>query len=88
MVLSTRRELVEHDPELIRTLLKIHRKSTEYAMSSRDAFVAMASQKLGQAKPSIEQAAPNVELTWDIDDAFVKRAQYYGAQMLAKKQIR
>ena len=26
MVLSTRRELVEHDPELIRTLLKIHRK--------------------------------------------------------------
>jgi NitT/TauT family transport system substrate-binding protein len=48
----------------------------------------MATQKLGQQKPSIEKAAPNVELTWDIDDAFVKRAQYYGAQMLAKKQIR
>ncbi|ABD07540.1 Twin-arginine translocation pathway signal [Rhodopseudomonas palustris HaA2] len=88
MVLSTRRELIEKDPELIRTLLKIHRKASEFAMGDRDAFIAMAMQKLGQQKPSIEQAAPNVELTWNIDDLFLKQAQYYGAQMLAKKQIR
>jgi NitT/TauT family transport system substrate-binding protein len=48
----------------------------------------MAMQKLGQQKPSIEQAAPNVELTWNIDDKFMKQAEYYGGQMLAKKQIR
>jgi len=88
MVLSTRRELVEKDPELIKTLLRIHRKSSEFAMTNRDAFVAMASRKLGQQKPSIEKAAPNVELTWDIDEEFLKRARYYGTQMLAKKQIR
>ncbi|MBI5131818.1 MAG: NrtA/SsuA/CpmA family ABC transporter substrate-binding protein [Rhodopseudomonas palustris] len=88
MVLSTRRELIEKDPELIRTLLKIHRKASEFAMSDREAFVAMAMQKLGQQKPSIEQAAPNVELTWNIDDLFLKQANYYGTQMLAKKQIR
>ena len=88
MVLSTRRELIEKDPELIRTLLKIHRDASEYAMSNRDAFVAMAMQKLGQQKPSIEKAAPNVELTWKIDDLFLKEAHYYGTQMLDKKQIR
>jgi len=88
MVLSTRRELIEKDPELIRTLLKIHRKASEFAMGNREAFVAMAMQKLGQQKPSIEQAAPNVELTWNIDDLFLKQANYYGTQMLAKKQIR
>ncbi|WP_322517025.1 NrtA/SsuA/CpmA family ABC transporter substrate-binding protein [Rhodopseudomonas palustris] len=88
MVLSTRRELIEKDPELIRTLLKIHRKASEFAMGDRDAFTAMAMQKLGQQRPSIEQAAPNVELTWNIDDLFLKQAQYYGSQMLAKKQIR
>ena len=88
MVLSTRRELIQKDPELIRTLLKIHRKASEYAMSNRDAFVTMAMQKLGQQKPSIEKAAPNVELTWNIDDLFLKEAHYYGTQMLAKKQIR
>lgn len=88
MVLTTRRELIEKDPELIRTLLKIHRKASEYAMTDREAFVAVAMQKLGQQKASIEKAAPNVELTWKIDDQFLKQAQYYGSQMLGKKQIR
>jgi NitT/TauT family transport system substrate-binding protein len=88
MVLSTRRELIQKDPDLIRTLLAIHRKASEYAMSHRDAFVEMAMQKLGQQKPSIEKAAPNVELTWNIDDLFLKEAHYYGTQMLAMKQIR
>ena len=88
MVLTTSRELIQKDPELIRTLLKIHRQASEYAMSNRDAFVEMAMQKLGQQKPSIEKAAPNVELTWNIDDLFLKEAHYYGTQMLAKKQIR
>ena len=88
MVLSTRRELIQKDPELIRTLLAIHRKASEYAMSHRDEFVEMAMQKLGQQKPSIEKAAPNVELTWNIDDLFLTEAHYYGTQMLAMKQIR
>jgi NitT/TauT family transport system substrate-binding protein len=88
MVLSTRRELIEHDPDLIRMLLKIHRTASEYAMSHREDFVAMAVQKLGQQPASIEKAAPNVELTWNIDDLFLREAHYYGTQMLDKKQIR
>lgn len=88
MVLTTRRELIEKDPELIKTLLKIHRKASEFAMGDRDAFVNMAMQKLGQQRASIEKAAPNVELTWKIDDQFLKQAEYYGSQMLGKKQIR
>jgi NitT/TauT family transport system substrate-binding protein len=88
MVLTTRRELIEKDPTLIKALLKTHRAASEYAMKDRDAFVTMAMQKLGQQKPSIEKAAPNVELTWNIDDQFMKQAEYYGSQMLAKKQIR
>ena len=88
MVLSTRRGLIEKEPEFIKTLLVMHRKSSEYAMSHREAFVEMAMKKLGQTKPSIEKAAPNVELTWNIDALFLKQAHYYGTQMLAKKQIR
>lgn len=88
MVLTTRREMIEKDPELIKTLLKIHRKASEFAMADRDAFVTMAMQKLGQQRASIEKAAPNVELTWKIDDQFLKQAEYYGSQMLGKKQIR
>ena len=88
MVLTTSRTMIEKDPDLIRTLLTIHRKASEYAMSDRDAFIAVAMQKLGQQKPSIEKAAPNVELTWKIDDKFLTQAHYYGTQMLERKQIR
>jgi NitT/TauT family transport system substrate-binding protein len=88
MVLTTSRVHIDKDAELVKTLLKIHRQASEFAMKDRDAFVAMAMAKLGQQKPSIEQAAPNVELTWNIDEQFLKQANYYGSQMLAKKQIR
>ena len=88
MVMTTRRELTKKEPEFVKTFLKMHRKSTEYAMGNRDAFVEMAMKKLGQLRPSIEKAAPNVELTWNIDDKFMTQAHYYGTQMLAKKQIR
>jgi NitT/TauT family transport system substrate-binding protein len=88
MVLTTSQAMIGKDPDLVRTVLAIHRKASEFAMSNRDEFVAVAMQKLGQQRASIEKAAPNVELTWKIDDLFLKQAHYYGTQMLDKKQIR
>lgn len=88
MVMTTHEGMIKDNPELIKVFLAIHRKATEYAMSNRAAFVEMAAQKLGQPRPTIEIAAPNVELTWNTDADWVTRAKYYGAQMLDKKQIR
>jgi NitT/TauT family transport system substrate-binding protein len=88
MVLTTSQAMIAKDADLVRTLLTIHRKATEYAMGNRDEFIAVTMQKLGQPRASLEKAAPNVELTWEIDDLFLKQANYYGTQMLAKKQIR
>lgn len=88
MVLTTSQDKIDNEPELLHMMLMIHKQASEYAMSHRDEFVAIAMQKLGQQKPSIEKAAPNVELTWKIDDLFLTQAKYYGSQMLDKKQIR
>lgn len=88
MVLTTSRTMIAQDADLVRTVVAIHRKASEFAMSDRDQFIAVAMQKLGQRRPSIEQAAPNVELTWAIDGLFEQEARYYGAQMLERKQIR
>jgi NitT/TauT family transport system substrate-binding protein len=88
MVWGAKAETIEKNPALVKVMMEIHKKATEYAMSNRAAMVDMAMQKLGQQKASIEAAAPNVELTWKIDDDFVKRAKAYGALMLEKKQIR
>jgi len=88
MVMTTHESMTKDNPELVKVFLTIHRKATEYAMANRAAFVEMAAQKLGQPKPTIEIAAPNVELTWNTDADWVMRAKYYGAEMLDKKQIR
>jgi len=88
MVMTTHELMIKENAELVKVFLTIHRKATEYAMSNRAAFVDMATQKLGQPRPTIEIAAPNVELTWNTDEDWVKRAKYYGSEMLDKKQIR
>lgn len=88
MVMTTHADTVKAKPELIKMFLEIHRKATEYAMANRAAFVDMTVAKLGQPKATVEVAAPNVELTWDVDADWIKRARYYGSQMLEMKQIR
>ena len=88
MVMTTHDLMIKENAELVKVFLGIHRKATEYAMSNRAAFVDMAAQKLGQPRPTIEIAAPNVELTWNTDADWVARARYYGSEMLEKKQIR
>jgi NitT/TauT family transport system substrate-binding protein len=88
MVWGARRETIEKSPELVAVMMDIHRKATEYAMSNENVKVDMAVQKLGQTRKSIELAAPNVELTWRIDDDFIKRARAYAQLMYEKKQIR
>lgn len=88
MVMTTHADNTRDKAELIKVFLKIHRQATEYAMANRAAFVDMSVQKLGLPAKTAELAAPNVELTWKVDADWSKRAQYYGSQMLDKKQIR
>ena len=88
MIWATRQEMIDKNPELVRLMVDMHRKATEFAMGNRAEMVKMTMQKLGQQQKSIELAAPNVHLTWKIDDDFMKRARAYAALMLEKKQIR
>jgi NitT/TauT family transport system substrate-binding protein len=88
MVWATRQEMIDKNPELVKIMMEMHRKATDFAMANRAEMVKMTMQKLGQQQKSIELAAPNVQLTWKIDDEFVRRAKAYGQLMLEKKQIR
>lgn len=88
MVWATRQEMIDKNPELVKVMMEMHRKATDFAMANRAEMVKMTMQKLGQQQKSIELAAPNVQLTWKIDDEFIKRAKAYGQLMLEKKQIR
>jgi len=74
--------------ELARLVLNLQKQGSEYAMAHPDEMIQVAMQKLGQQRKSIEIAVPNVELTWKIDDDFIKRAKAYSELMVEKKQVR
>ena len=88
MILSSSEKLIQQNPERLKMIIEMHKKATDYAMAHREEMVEVAMQKLGQQRASIEKAIPNVELTWKIDDDFVKRATAYSEFMLERKQIR
>jgi ABC-type nitrate/sulfonate/bicarbonate transport system substrate-binding protein len=90
MTFATSEEMVAKDPELIRTMLGIHRKASEFMMANRDAVAEMTVAKLGANRAAVDKAlqADNVEYTWKLDDKVLGQARTYAEQMLALKQIR
>ena len=88
MVFGTHRDTIAGRPDLVRTMLEIHRKGTEFAAKNRDAMIDMAVMKLGQKRDALVVSAPNVDLTWKLGPDEVKKAEAYARHMLALKQIK
>jgi NitT/TauT family transport system substrate-binding protein len=88
MILSASEKMVKENPERLKLIVDMHKKAGDYAMANQSQMVEVAMQKLGQQRPSIEKAIPNVELTWKLDDVFIKRAKAYLQLMHDNKQIR
>ena len=90
MIFGTNEDTVAKDPELIRTMLKIHRQAVEFMSANKAAVVDMTVQKLGANRAAVEQAlgANNVEYVWKLDDKVMGQAKTYAQHMLELKQIR
>jgi NitT/TauT family transport system substrate-binding protein len=88
MVFGTHRDVITEKPNLVRVMMGIHQRATDFASTNKDAMVAMASSKLGQKKEAIEASVPNVELTWRLDAKQIEQSRIYADHMLALKQIK
>ncbi len=90
MIFATHEEMVAKDPELIRTMLTVHRKASEFMMANKAAVVETTVTRLGANKAAVENAlaANNVEYTWQLTDSVLTQARTYANQMLEMKQIR
>jgi NitT/TauT family transport system substrate-binding protein len=88
MVFGTHRDVIAEKPDLVRAMLGIHQRATDFASTNKDAMVAMASSKLGQKKEAIEASVPNVELTWRLEAKQIEQSKIYADHMLALKQIK
>ena len=88
MVFGTHRDVITEKPDLVKVMLGIHQRATDFAATHKDAMVAMASSKLGQKKEAIEASVPNVELTWRLGPKEIEQSKIYADHMLALKQIK
>ncbi len=88
MIVATHADMVAQKPGLVRDLVQMQRRASEFAMAHKDEMVTMTVQKLGQKKEAVEVSVPNVELNWRMTPEMLAQAKIYAEHMLALKQIK
>jgi len=88
MMFSTHRDTIAEKSELVKVMIGIHQRATDYAATHKDELVAMAASKLGQKKEALEVSVPNVELNWRLGPKEIEESKIYAEHMLALKQIK
>jgi NitT/TauT family transport system substrate-binding protein len=76
------RKTVHKNPELVLSLVAAHVRATEYLQAHPDLWLKRAS-SFGTELRILEKAAPNMELAWDMDAGFVRKARVLGERMQA-----
>jgi ABC-type nitrate/sulfonate/bicarbonate transport system substrate-binding protein len=88
MVMGAHADTVAQRPELVKIILEIHRKASEYAMAHPAEMIDMAVAKLGQKREALVVSVPNVELNWKMTPQMVTAAKTYAEHMVELKQIK
>jgi NitT/TauT family transport system substrate-binding protein len=76
-----RRDTVARHPEQIRALVRAHAEATRYLVANEDEWIRRAAE-FGADPAVLREAARNIELSWDMDPAFVARVRRLGEEML------
>ncbi len=77
-----RRSSVEEQPERVYALVKAHVRATQHLVANTDEWLTAAAE-FGTERAVLDAAAPNMELAWDMDAGFVRRAAALGERMKA-----
>lgn len=80
------RKTIETRPDKVRRLVAAHARATRFLHQHPDQWLKKAA-GFGTQLAVLEKAAPNMELAWEMDQAFVERAKALGARMQALKVI-
>ena len=88
MVFGAHPETVASKPDLVKVILDIHRKASEFGMANPAEMIQMAVAKLGQKREALVVSVPNVELNWKMTPEMIQASKTYADHMLALKQIK
>lgn len=81
--LIVHRELAARDPERVQRMVAAHKRATERLRAEPQLWLDAAARLTGLERELLAQAAPNIELTWDMDKEFLRRLAALGARMKA-----
>jgi len=76
-----RRDALEKNPEMVRYIVSAHAAATRFLQQNPDEWFRRTAE-FGPASDVIRQAAKNIELAWDMDEAFVAQVKCLGDKML------
>ncbi|MFH1057744.1 MAG: NrtA/SsuA/CpmA family ABC transporter substrate-binding protein [Pseudomonadota bacterium] len=77
-----KRQTIAQRPELVAGLVAAHAQATEYLKAHPDQWLQRAA-GFGAPLAILQKAAPNMELAWDMDEAFIARVAALGGRMKA-----
>jgi len=76
------REMIEKHPDIVQKLVNAHAQATENLNRNQQQWLERAA-TFGTPLRILEQAAPNMQLAWFMDDDFVQKAKALGERMQA-----
>lgn len=75
-----RREMIEENPQIVAQLVLTHARVTEHLNQNQDDWLEAAT-RFGIPLEILKQSAGNMELSWDIDDDYIRQVRALGARM-------
>ncbi len=76
------RSTIEKHPEIVQQLVNAHAAATDWLNTNPQEWLQAAAE-FGTPLPILEQAAGNMELSWNMDTTFIRQVQALGEQMQA-----
>jgi NitT/TauT family transport system substrate-binding protein len=76
------RAMIEKHPDLVQKLVNAHARATENLNRNQQQWLERAT-TFGTPLKILEQAAPNMQLSWVMDDDFIRKAKTLGERMQA-----
>lgn len=79
--------LISGDPDLVRAMVEVHARATDYMAAHAERWAAEVESAYGYSPESLAIALPNIALRWRMDQSYVDQVAVLGQQQVALGQI-
>lgn len=79
----TNEALIAQDPALVEAMVGVHAAATDYMVANTGEWVQAVVDQYGYTEDSLAMAVENIDLRWDLDEAYVEQVQVLGEQQFS-----